>query len=274
MKQGGETQKRGKRDGQAEWKKKPLRRRNAPRAGGKRSSRAKFPPAARPFVPPGPRGVAKRFSLADLTSSWRCKGVLKQRPPKSLRRSYRNRPDESVFTKNLLIHRLVFPPGYADPADNDSDGSHKGKKQIYVQFRLARKCPSPQPSPLQHQATHSRRFGFPEHRLFRRRGSACLLSASLYAVAFFGRSLVPHSCSALIGTDKHTSTFKHAHTHRETHATSYMLWSGVNTENAETHTQDSGCGGFCEEGKKPAIHFSAMLRVQCWRHAADWVVCH
>ncbi|KAF5217419.1 hypothetical protein ECC02_009720 [Trypanosoma cruzi] len=235
MKQGGETRKRGKCGGQAEWKKKPLRRRSAPRAGGQRSSRAKFPPAARPFVPPGPRGVAKRSSLADLTSSWRCKGVLKQRPPKSSRRSYRNRPDESVFTKNLLIHRLVFPPGYADPADNDSDGSHKGKKQIYVQFGLARKCPSPQPSPLQHQATHSRRFGFPEHRLFRRRGSACVLSASLYAVAFFGRFLVPHSCSAFIGADKQTSTCKYAHTHTETHATSYMLWSRVNAENARTH---------------------------------------
>ncbi|RNC32283.1 hypothetical protein TcCL_Unassigned05120, partial [Trypanosoma cruzi] len=173
----GDTEKsEARRPGRMEEK--PLRRRNAPRAGGKRPSRAKFPPAARPFVPPGPRGVAKRFLLADPTSSWR-----HQVSSNSTHRSSRGEvigiaPDESVFTKNLLIHCLVFPPGYADPADNDSDGSHKGKRQIYVQFGLARKCPSPQPSPLLHQATHSRRFGFPEDLLFRRRGSACVLSAS------------------------------------------------------------------------------------------------
>ncbi|RNC42073.1 hypothetical protein TcCL_NonESM08348, partial [Trypanosoma cruzi] len=51
-------------------------------------------------------------------------------------------------------------------------------------------------------------------------------------------ALVPHSRPAGIGIDRHTSTCKyaqtHTHTHTQTHATSYMLWSGVNAENART----------------------------------------
>ncbi|RNC34714.1 hypothetical protein TcCL_Unassigned02480 [Trypanosoma cruzi] len=180
----GDAEKReARRPGRTEEK--ALAAKERPESGRKKAVTGKFPFAAQPFVPPGPRGVAKRYSLADLTSNWR-----HQVSSNSTHRSSRGEvigiaPDESVFTKNLLIHRLVFPSGYADPADNDSDGSHKGKRQIYVQFGLARKCLSPQPSPLQHQSAHSRRFGFPEDRLFRRRGSACVLSASLYAVAFF-----------------------------------------------------------------------------------------
>ncbi|EAN98539.1 hypothetical protein TcCL_NonESM10846 [Trypanosoma cruzi] len=195
---------------------KALAAKERPASGSKKAVTGKFLPAARPFVPPGPRGVAKRFSLADLTSSWR-----HQVSSNSTHRSLRGEvmgiaPDESVFTKNLLIHCLVFPPGYADPADNDSDGSHKGKEQIYIQFGLARKCPSPQPSPLLHQATHTAAdLGFQKIVCSDAVGvRECypLLSPPLLSLD----ALVPDSRPAGIGIDRHTSTCKYAQTHTHT----------------------------------------------------------